>query len=128
MSLPPRIPKKAKRSSRWRSRAHCNHVREHACCNCGSQAGVEAAHVRMNSGAGIGEKPDDWRTVSLCFACHRGGGKEAQHTMGEPRFWAAYERRTGQGVEDLIEAFIRTSPRRAEIERVKREREMDLAA
>jgi len=112
--LPRRIPKPAKRSSRWRSQAHCNFVRSHACSVCGSDTAIEVAHVRMSSGAGIGQKPDDWRTVSLCGGlegCHR-----KQHQIGEPAFWR------GRDVETLINLFIKSSPKRAEIERAQRER------
>jgi hypothetical protein len=59
MSLPPRIPKKAKRATRWRSQAHLAFVRSFACANCGSMVSIEAAHVRLGSGAGMGTKPDD---------------------------------------------------------------------
>ncbi len=114
MSLPPRIQKKQKRASRWRSQAHCNFVRSHACCMCGSTAAIEVAHVRNGSGAGLGQKPDDWRTVSLCGTprgCHH-----RQHTQGEQTFWQ------GKDVEALIEAFIAASPKRHEIERVRKER------
>ncbi len=120
--LPRRIPKEPKRSSRWRSTAHRDFVRGHACCNCGSTINIQFAHVRMGSGAGIGQKPDDWRGVSLCFLGHNGD----QHTtMGEPAFWAAYARRTGQTVLELIDEFCRASPRASEIRRI---REMGLAA
>ena len=118
-----RIPKKAKRASRWKSQAHLTHVRKHACVNCGSVANIQAAHVRMNSGAGIGQKPDDWRAVPLC------GGSPAvegchteQHRVGEPKFWALYEGLNGHDVEEVIDELIRTSPRRLEIEQVRRER------
>lgn len=114
--LPPRIPQKRKRDSRWRSPAHTKFVRSHACCRCGSMAGIEVAHVRMGSGAGMGQKPDDWRTVSLCVACHRLSGP-AQHNVGERAFWK------GVDLEALIEAFIKASPRRHDIERIRRERE-----
>ena len=118
--LPPKIAKKPKRASRWVSQKHRDFVRGHACCNCGSTAGIEVAHVRMGSGAGMGQKPDDWRTVSLCHLCHTGD----QHTkLGEPAFWAAYRKRTGQDVEQLIAAFISESPRRRDIERIQRERQ-----
>lgn len=118
--LPARAIKKQRRASRWKSQAHRDFVREFVCCNCGSQAERHAAHVRMNSGAGIGQKPDDWRCVPLCAECHNGD----QHTkMGEPAFWAEYKGRTGQDVEALIEAFIKASPKRAEIEAVRRERD-----
>jgi len=111
--LPARIPKRAKRSSRWRSQAHLSFVRKHCCTNCGSSAGIEAAHVRNGSGAGIGQKPDDWRAVSLCGGpngCHA-----KQHLVGEETFWA------GRHIEAIIDAFCKASPKRAEIEKVRRD-------
>ena len=72
---------------------------------------IEVAHVRLGSGAGMGQKPDDWMTVSLCKLCHT-----TQHNMGERSFWA------GKAVVDLIEAFCKASPKSAEIARIKRER------
>lgn len=115
MSLPPRIPKKAKRATRWRSQAHCNFVRSHACSMCGSTAAIEVAHVRLGSGAGIGQKPDDWNTVSLCGGpqgCHA-----RQHREGERTFWVDLDQ-----PYQLVEAFIKASPKRHEIEQVRRER------
>jgi 5-methylcytosine-specific restriction endonuclease McrA len=109
--LPARIPKKPKRASRWRSQAHCSFVRGHACSTCGSTAGIEVAHVRFGSGAGMGQKPDDWRTVSLCKECH-----QRQHAVGEPTFWS------GTPIEELIDAFISASPKRRDIEQAMRER------
>jgi hypothetical protein len=109
--LPPRIPKKPKRATRWRSQAHANFVRSHACSACGSMTAIEFAHVRLGSGAGIGTKPDDWRGVSLCRECHR-----RQHNAGERSFW------NGIDVEALIAAFIKASPRRHQIEQEMRER------
>lgn len=117
--LPKRIPKEPKRDSRWKSQAHRDFVRSHACCNCGSTAGIDVAHVRIGSGAGLGQKPDDFRCVSLCKECHRSD----QHMRGERSFWNDYKARTGQDVEQLIEEFSRASPKSSEIARVKRERE-----
>ena len=111
MNLPARIPRKAKRATRWRSQAHCNFVRSHACSNCGSMAGIEVAHVRLGSGAGIGQKPDDWNTVSLCRDCHA-----KQHSVGERTFWA------GRDLDALVWAFVKASPKRREIEDTIRER------
>ena len=111
--LPARIPKKPKRASRWRSQAHCNFVRSHACCACGSTAGIEVAHVRCASHAGIGQKPDDWRTVSLCRACHA-----HQHLVGEKSFWTT----AGKDPETLIDAFILASPKKHEILAIQKER------
>ena len=118
-----KIPRKPKRQSRWKSQAHLTHVRKHACVNCGSTANVQAAHVRMNSGAGIGQKPDDWRAVPLCGGSHLVEGCHTeQHRVGEPNFWKLYEGLTGHDVEEVIDELIRTSPRRPEIEQVRRER------
>lgn len=114
--LPPRIPKKPKRDTRWRSPAHCNFVRSHACCSCGGTAAIEVAHVRLGSGAGVAQKPDDWRTVSLCRECHAD-----QHRVGERSFWAML------GGEDhtdkLIDAFCKASPKAADIRRIRQERD-----
>lgn len=110
MNFPRKLPKPAKRSSRFKSQAHCNHVRAHACSVCGEMAPIEVAHVRIGSGAGVGQKPDDHRTVSLCRDCHA-----QQHQVGERTFWR------GKDVEALIAFFIRTSPRRQQIEQFMRE-------
>lgn len=113
--LPRKIPKPPKRASRWRSQAHLAFVRKHACSMCGSIVNIEAAHVRLGSGTGLGQKPDDFRAVSLCGGignCHH-----RQHTLGEETFWR------GKDVEALIAEFIKASPRRQQIEAEMRERE-----
>ena len=109
--LPKRIPKPPKRASRWRSQAHCNFVRSHACAKCGSEAGIEVAHVRNGSGAGIGQKPDDWHTVSLCKPCH-----QRQHIDGERTFWAEVD------AQALAAEFAKASPRAAQIRQKLAER------
>jgi hypothetical protein len=110
--LPARIPKPKKRASRWRSQAHCNFVRSHQCCVHGCVGRpIEVAHVRLGSGAGVGQKPDDFRCVSLCRDHHA-----EQHRVGEKTFWE------GWSVELLIREFNRASPKRHQIEEVMRER------
>lgn len=111
--LPKRIPKPAKRESRWRSIAHCNFVRSHACSVCGSQVAIEVAHVRIGSGAGIAQKPDDWFTISLCKECH-----VAQHRMGERSFW----KQAKINPHDLAAEFAKESPKARQIADAKRER------
>lgn len=113
MTLPPRIPKEPKRASRWRSQAHCNFVRSHVCSVCHATAAIEVAHVRIGSGAGMGQKPDDFYTVSLCRDCH-----QKQHCIGERTFW----KQAGQDVSLLIDAFNQNSPKAAEIRKVRQER------
>jgi hypothetical protein len=114
VTLPQRIPKKAKRASRWRSQAHCNFVRSHGCSVSGCTGRpIEVAHVRNGSGAGIGQKPDDFRCVSLCRDHH-----DEQHRVGEITFWE------GWSIELLIREFNNASPKRHEIEAVMRERKL----
>lgn len=108
--LPPRKPKKEKRSERWRSQRHRTYIRSFACSVCKDTAGIEVAHVRIGSGAGMSQKPSDWRAVSLCKACHT-----KQHTVGERTFW----QQAGQDVEVLIDAFCRTSPVADKIRQVR---------
>lgn len=119
MTLPQRIPRKPKRATRWRSQAHCNFVRGFACSNCGSTTNIEVAHVRLGSGTGVGQKPDDFRAVSLCGFQMPGnaGCHNRQHIVGEQTFWK------GRDVEALIAEFIKASPKRFEIEAVRKERE-----
>ena len=113
--MPPRKAKKTKRSTRWRSQAHCTFIRSHHCSIAGCMdMPIEVAHVRIGSGAGIGQKPDDHRTVPLCATHHR-----RQHEDGERTFWA------GIDVEALIDALCRASPKAAEIRAMKAERNGD---
>lgn len=113
--LPARLPKKQKRATRWRSQAHCNSVRGFSCSVQGCDGRpIEVAHVRNGSGAGVGQKPDDWRAVSLC-RFHHG----EQHRIGETTFWRKIAWRDP---EQLIAEFIAASPKRLEIERVRKER------
>lgn len=117
----PEKPQREKREKRWRSPAHTKWLTtEFNCCNCGSSTNVIAAHYRFGSNAGIGQKPDDWRTTPLCdgpFANIFGalGCHQVQHQIGEPRFWEKYQREKCQTVDQLIDDLCRASPKAAEI-------------
>lgn len=114
MTLPARLPKPAKRATRWRSQAHCTFVRSHACCVPGCTGRpIEVAHVRNGSGAGMGQRPDDFFTISLCRDHH-----SEQHRVGEETF----QKRHGISMGMLAHEFATASPKRAEIERVRKER------
>lgn len=124
MTLPPRITKDSDKRKRWRSPSHTTWIRGFHCCACGSATNIAAAHVRLGSHTGMGQKPDDWRTVPLCdgpnsnidgqLGCHN-----RQHITGEKTFWAT----EAKDPEALIEEFCKASPKKADIARVKRERE-----
>lgn len=80
---------------------------------------IEAAHVRLGSGAGLGQKPDDFRATPLCKQCH-----ETQHRLGEETFWNNYEMLSGQTVERLIEELCKASPKAPDIRKAKAERDV----
>lgn len=113
--LPARIPKQKNRSDRWRSPAHCNFVRSHRCCVPGCQdMPIEVAHVRAGSDAGMGRKPSDWFTISLCRSHHAD-----QHRVGEAPFGRAHN----IDLHKLADEFAAASPKAAEIRQAKRERD-----
>jgi len=117
MALPRRQAKKPKRESRFKSQAHLSFVRSFHCAwpDC-SRSPIEAAHVRIGSGAGVGQKPDDYRAVPLCGGDADFIGHHAQqHSIGERSFWSAYEKAAGQSVEALIDSLCNASPRRQQI-------------
>ncbi|MBH9537489.1 DUF968 domain-containing protein [Novosphingopyxis sp. YJ-S2-01] len=104
---PPR-EKRTNRTKRWRSHAHCDFVRNHACCACGCRAAIEVAHNRKGTPCGMGTKPDDWHTISLCHDCH-----SRQHMIGEDAFDA--EARINRHA--LAQEFARCSPKAVDIRR-----------
>lgn len=85
-----------------RSPAHLDWVRSHACsvANCFERE-IEAAHVRIGTDGGMGMKPGDNWTVSLCWRHH-----QRLHRYGERTF----ERLTGLQLKPLAEAFADKSP------------------
>ena len=105
--LPRRIPKPAKRSSRWRSAAHMNFVRGHECCvpGCGGRP-IEVAHIRTAANSGMGIKPNDAFTVSLCTEHHR------ESHLGDRTFQTKY----AIDLMALAEAFYRASPHRMKLD------------
>lgn len=118
--LPPKLPKKPKRETRWRSPAHLTFIRSFRCAFPGcSGMPIEAAHVRLGSGAGMGQRPDDHRVVPLCKHHHT-----SQHAQGEATFWHTYEIASGQTVDQLLDALCNASPKAAEIRANKRERNL----
>lgn len=105
--LPKRIPKKANRTERFKSQSHMNFVRKHACCACGSMVHIQVAHVRMGTDGGLGRKPSDFWTISLCRDCH-----DWQHRNSEQ----ALEQKHGIDMKALAREFVRASPKRLELE------------
>jgi hypothetical protein len=80
---------------------------------------IEVAHVRIGSGAGVGQKPDDWNTISLCRYCHA-----EQHRLGEQTFQKIH----GIDMAEMAAQFAKASPKAREIEQVQRERRESLTS
>jgi len=107
-ALPPRIKRDSgKKNAGKRSPAHRAFVRGHACSGCGSTTAIECAHVRVGTDGGVGAKPSDRWTISLCRECH-----SEQHRIGEP----AFEKLVGINMKQLAEAFFKASPHRFKLE------------
>lgn len=80
---------------------------------------VQAAHLRKGSGAGLGQKPDDWLLISLCGGPDGISGCHAeQHMLGEEPFDRKYKIDSQQ----LAAMFAAASPRAQVIRRIKAER------
>lgn len=66
MDVTPRPkPSKSIQDKAWK-----NHVQSQPCLFCGRTPAGEAHHVRFGHKAGMGTKPDDYRTIPLCHKCH----------------------------------------------------------
>ena len=124
MTLPRRKPSKRVYGSRpasgpLRCPAHLKWVRGHQCCIAGQRVHVcsqkmEAAHVRRGSGAGLGEKPGDDRTISLCQKAHTN-----QHRIGEVMFEIEYD----IDMRKLAAEFANKSPHLRRLRAKRKERE-----
>ena len=84
-----------------------HHQQYKACCGCGSSTAIECAHVRDGTDGGMGIKPSDRWTVSLCRDCH-----SRQHQIGE----ASFEKERGINLKVLAEAFYKASPHKGKLE------------
>lgn len=115
--LPPRKPATAKKQKRWRSQKHLTWIRGLVCVMCFAENPIEAAHVRILGGGGMGMKPADYDAVPLCRDCH-----SLQHNLGERTFWDDYETQRGADVQTLVQSLQNASPCSFEIKKDKQER------
>jgi hypothetical protein len=67
--------------------AHLSWIRSLPCAVRGCPRRSEAAHVRLNTGGGMGLKPDDCWTIPLCGP---NGHHAEQHRIGHGAFDALY--------------------------------------
>ena len=102
MRLPNRVLKERKVALERECPGHRAWVRRHHCCVPGCLCiPIECAHVRTGTNGGIGLKPSDRWTVSLCSAHHA-----EQHRIGERRF----EQRYALDLLALAKSFAARSP------------------
>lgn len=94
--------KRPKERNRFPS--HCAWVRGFECSVPGcEEIPIEAAHVRVGTGGGMGIKPHDKWVIPLCRDHH-----SEQHRIGEPTF----ERTHGVDMKKVAERLAATSPHR----------------
>lgn len=107
LRLPNRVKQERKAMAQRECPAHRAWIRRHHCCvpDC-LKLPIECAHVRMGTDGGIGLKPSDRWTISLCTKHHA-----EQHRIGERRF----ERRHGVDLSALAGAFAARSPHRIQL-------------
>ena len=89
-----------------RSPSHLAWIRTHVCVlsNRGECDGrIEAAHVRIGHGGGMGMKPGDDRSLPLCHSHHA-----EQHNIGDQTFQAKYS----INLLEIAEIFAKRSPHR----------------
>ncbi len=101
--LPRRLHQNSRRQEDGkRCPAHRKWVRGHACSVPGCESRpIECAHVREGTDGGVGMKPSDRWTISLCRDHHA-----EQHRIGE----GAFERRYKIDLVSIAEEFGRRSP------------------
>ena len=104
MRLPNRRHSNSGRRDQRRCPGHCAWVRGHSCSVPGcEERTIECAHVRSETDGGIGLKPSDRYTISLCRLHHA-----EQHRSGERQF----EKRYGLDLVALALRFAERSPHR----------------
>jgi hypothetical protein len=81
-----REAKRPRRPKRELAAGHLALIRRLPCISCDNDSGCEAAHLRINTGAGTGLKPGDRWALPLCHTCH-----VKQHAIGEHAFWDALD-------------------------------------
>ena len=102
LRFPSRLPLEPRKSTSRTCAAHRAWVRKHRCCVRDCRGGpIECAHVRCGSDGGLGLKPSDKWTISLCRSHHL-----QQHEMGERAFELKYD----LNLMDLAKEFALRSP------------------
>lgn len=106
--LPKRVTHPKRESEGRTCGAHRAWVRRHHCSvPCCQNTPIECAHIRRGSDGGVGLKPSDRWTVSLCAIHHA-----EQHLIGEQSF----EQRYALNLADIAMEFARRSPHKSKLD------------
>jgi len=81
---------------------YLKYIRTLPCVVCKTTYDIQAAHVRYIAPCGIGIKPPDSATVSLCQPCHA-----EQHSRGEEVWWKSKGLDPKEITEGLWDIFNR---------------------
>jgi hypothetical protein len=102
LRFPALLPRERRKTTPRSCAAHRAWVRRHRCSVPGCRnRPIESAHVRTGTDGGLGLKPSDRWTISLCQFHHL-----EQHELGE----AAFARRYDLDLIALAKEFARRSP------------------
>ena len=102
LRFPARLPRHAPKRTSRTCAAHRAWVRHHRCSVRGCRGlPIECAHVRRGTDGGLGLKPSDKWTVSLCQVHHL-----EQHQIGEEAFEAKHD----LSLIELAAEFAKRSP------------------
>ena len=86
----------------YRNSRYLAWLRTRPCCVTGATIDVQAAHIRLGLGGGMGIKPSDYRAVPIQAITHR-----QQHQMGEKAFWLLHAREPEVEIMRHLAAFCR---------------------
>jgi len=107
LRFPAHLPMEPRKTNSRTCAAHRAWVRKHRCSVMGCRGlPIECAHVRSGTDGGLGLKPSDKWTISLCRSHHL-----EQHEIGEPAFEARYE----LNFRELAKEFAKLSPYRGKL-------------
>jgi hypothetical protein len=110
LQFPQKLATRVRRTDERVCAGHRAWVRRHHCSVPGCRrTPIECAHVRSGGDGGMGMKPSDKWTISLCGFHHR-----EQHRIGEREF----ERRHVIDLVAIAEEFARRSPHRLKLRRM----------
>lgn len=103
-NTPAKAPRRGVRAQDDRNPEHLAWIRTLPCAVRGCPGISQAAHVRMNTGGGMGLKPPDCWTVPLC------GGPHGHHAEQHQRGHSEFDKEHNLNLRMLAETLAARSP------------------